>query len=173
MKFYKEQILERIGYDFYCDVAINIVNQRKKLELTQEELAEKSKIKLSRLRKIENVQYRIRLEELESLAKVFNVTVNNLINDDYDSQAGDCRYLVWVDYDGNGEYAKDQIKLYSDACNKKMAFLKLEQRLNKQGLSLIDNPRNRVWVKLVGIPVTDKQLEDKLPKYKEDMGIEK
>lgn len=164
---------ERIGYDFYCDVAINIVNRRKKLELTQEELAEKSKIKLSRLRKIENVQYRIRLEELEILAKVFNVTVNNLINDDDDSQAGDCRYLVWVDFDGNDEYKEDRYKFYSDACNKRMAFLKLEQKLNEQRLSLIDNSRSRVWVELVGIPVTDKQLQDKLPKYKKDMEIEK
>ena len=49
MQFYEDRILERIGYDFYCDIAINIVNKRKELGLTQEELAEKSKISLNRL----------------------------------------------------------------------------------------------------------------------------
>ena len=53
MRFYESSILERIGYDFYCDIAINIVNKRNALGLTQEELAKKAKIKLGRLVSIE------------------------------------------------------------------------------------------------------------------------
>lgn len=39
LKFYDGNI-ERIGYDFYCDIAINIVNKREALGLTQAELEE-------------------------------------------------------------------------------------------------------------------------------------
>lgn len=42
MRFYESSIIERIGYDFYCDIAINIVDKRKLLGLTQEELAKKA-----------------------------------------------------------------------------------------------------------------------------------
>lgn len=166
MKFYKEDIVEKIGYDFYCDIAINIVNKRKEMELTQEELARKAKIKLYRLRKIENVQYRIRLDEIEQLAKALDVTVNNLINAEIDSQVGDCLYTVCP------EDCKE-FKLYSKATSKRMAFLKLEKHLNDQGLTWFSNPRTRVIVELVGVPVTKQELKDKLPKYKEDQEIEK
>jgi transcriptional regulator with XRE-family HTH domain len=166
MRFYGDNISEKIGYDFYCDIAINIVNKRKELGLTQEELAKKATIKLSRLSKIENVQYRIRLGEIELLAKALDVTVNNLINSGIDSQAGDCRYLVYIE-------GYENFKLYSDACNKRMAFLKLEKKLNDQGRTWFSTPRTRVLVELIGIPVVKQELEDKLPKFKEDQEIEK
>ena len=35
MKFYESQTLERIGFDFYCDIANNIVKARKEKQLTQ------------------------------------------------------------------------------------------------------------------------------------------
>lgn len=166
MKFYESKILEKIGYDFYCDIAINIVNKRKDLGLTQEELAKKSTIKLSRLSKIENVQYRIRLGEIELLAKALEVTVNNLINSRVESQAGDCLYLVYVE-------GHEDFKLYSKASNKRMAFLKLEKKLNDQGLTWFSTPRTRVFVELVGTPVVKQELEDKLSRFKEDQEIEK
>lgn len=166
MKFYEDKILEKIGYDFYCDIAINIVNRRKELGLTQEELAKKASIKLNRLSKIEAVQYRTRLGEIQRLAKALDITVNNLINSEMDSQVGDCLYLV---------YREDieDFQLYSRASNKRMAFLKLEERLNDQRLTWFSTPRTRVFVKLVGIPVVKQELEDRLPRLKEDQEIEK
>lgn len=166
MKFYEDKILEKIGYDFYCDIAINIVNRRKELGLTQGELAKKATIKLGRLRKIENVQYRIRLDEIEHLAKALDVTVNNLINSTVDSQVGDCLYNVWMEN-------HEDFKLYSESSSKRMAFLELEKSLNSRGLTWFSTPRTRVFVKLVGIPVVKQELEDRLPRLKEDQEIEK
>lgn len=165
MKYYRGTIIEKIGYDFYCDIAINIVNKRKELGITQEELAKKAKIKLYRLSNIENVKYRIKLDELESLANVLGITVNNLINAEVESQAGDCLYTVNPNDCGD-------LELYQKASNKRMAFLKLERSLNKKGLSLFSNSRTRIIVRLVGTPITDRELEDKLPKFKEDQEIE-
>ncbi|OAA90807.1 helix-turn-helix domain-containing protein [Clostridium coskatii] len=166
MKFYEDETLEKIGYDFYCDIAINIVNKRKELGLTQGELAKKAKIRLSRLSRIEAVQYRIRLDEIECLAKTLDVTVNNLINSEIDSQVGDCLYLVYMENCEN-------FKLYSRASSKRMAFLKLEKKLNDQRLTWFSTPRTRVFVKLVGVPVVKQELEDKLPRFKEDQEVEK
>jgi Predicted transcriptional regulator with C-terminal CBS domains len=166
MKFYTNEFIEKIGYDFYCDIAINIVKRRKELEITQEELAEKTKIKLSRLKKIENVQHRVRLNEIESLANALEVTANYLIKAEIESQAGDCRYLVYL------EDCED-FKLYSDASSKRMAFLKLEKRLNDQGATWFSTPRTRVFVELVGVPVSKEKLGAKLSKFKEDQEIEK
>ncbi|WP_455794041.1 helix-turn-helix domain-containing protein [Clostridium butyricum] len=166
MRYFESMLIEKIGYDFYCDIAINIVNKRKELGLTQEELAKKAKIKLKRLSKIENVQYRIRLDEIENLAKALDTTVNNLINAEIDSQVGECNYLVCME---NYEI----FKLYVHATSKRMAFLKLEKDLNKEGLTWFSTPRTRVFVKLVGVPVTKQELKDKLPKFKEDQEIQK
>jgi transcriptional regulator with XRE-family HTH domain len=166
MRFYESSIIERIGYDFYCDIAINIVDKRKLLGLTQEELAKKAGIKLSRLSNIENVKYRIGLDEVEKLAKALEVTVNNLINAELDSHVGDCLYLISLEgWESDG--------LYQEATSKRMAFFKLEKRLNDIGVSLFSNSRSRAIVKLVGVPVTDQELKDKLPKFKENQEIEK
>ena len=158
--------IERIGYDFYCDIAINIANKRTQLGLTQEELALKTGIKLSRLRNLENVHYRISLEEIKKISSVLDVTVNNLINAELDSQVGECLYTLCL------EEAKD-FKLYQYATSKRMAFLELESRLNKKGCTWFSGPRVRVYVKLIGKPITDQELKDKLPKYKENQEIEK
>lgn len=166
MRFYRDSILERIGYDFYCDIAINIVDKRKALGLTQEQLAKKAGIKLSRLSKIEAIQYRIKLDEIENLAKALDVTVNNLINAKIDSQVGECLYLVYLE-------GHEDFKLYQKATSKRMAFLKLEKHLNDDGLTWFSTPRTRVLVKLVGVPVTKQELQDKLPKFKEEQRIEK
>ncbi len=166
MKFYRGDTLERIGYDFYCDIAINIVDKRKELGLTQEGLAKKAGIKLSRLSKIESVQYRIKLDEIECLAKALDVTVNNLINAEIDSQVGECLYLVYL------EKCED-FKLYSRATSKRMAFLELEKKLNNDGATWFSTSRTRVFVELVGTPITKQELKDKLPKFKENQEIEK
>lgn len=165
MRFYESRLIERIGYDFYCDIAINIVDKRKALGLTQEELAKKAGIKLSRLSNIENVKYRINLDEVEKLAESLEVTVDNLINATLDSQIGDCLYLVSLEESKNNGF-------YQKATSKRMAFFKLEKRLNDLGVSLFSNARSRAIVKLVGVPVTDQELKNKLPKFKENQEIE-
>ena len=165
IKFYDGDI-ERIGYDFYCDIAINITNRRKRLGLTQEELAKKAKIKLSRFSRIENVQYRIRLDEIERLAEALDVTVNNLINAELDCQIGECLYTVHLE-------GYEDFKLYSEATSKRMAFLKLEKKLNEEGCTWFSTPRSRVIVELKGVPITKQELQDKLPKFKENQEIEK
>jgi transcriptional regulator with XRE-family HTH domain len=76
MRFYKSDCLEHIGFDFYCDIANNIVKARKDMGLTQKELAKLAGIKEHRLVGIENVKIRIDLDDLEKLAKVFERTVD-------------------------------------------------------------------------------------------------
>lgn len=165
---------ERIGLDFYCDIAINIVNKRKELNLSQEELAKKLGMNKSRLSNIENVKTRVKLNEIEGLAIALNVTVNNLINAELDTQVTDrsgnirdCLYTVCID-----ESENDLFKLYQHATSKRMAFLKLEKSLNDIGCSLLSNARSRCVVELVGVPVTKQEIKDKFPKYNEDLGKE-
>ena len=74
MRFYESDTLEHIGFDFYCDIANNIVKARKEKGITQKELAKLAGIKEHRLVGIENVKIRIDLDDLEKLAKVFERT---------------------------------------------------------------------------------------------------
>lgn len=78
MKFYESQTLERIGFDFYCDIANNIVKARKEKQLTQEELATKANIRLSRLSGIENVKIRLDLDDLKKLSRTLDVFEKSL-----------------------------------------------------------------------------------------------
>lgn len=116
MKFYESQTLERIGFDFYCDIANNIVKARKEKQLTQEELATKANIRLSRLSGIENVKIRLDLDDLKKLSRTLDVSVDWLINADLDSQYGECLYLIWPE-------SMPDFKLYKKATSKRMAFL--------------------------------------------------
>ncbi|AXH51923.1 helix-turn-helix transcriptional regulator [Clostridium perfringens] len=175
VKFYDGNI-ERIGYDFYCDIAINIVNERKALGLTQEELAEKTKIKINRLSGIENVKYRIKLDEIKCISKVLDVSVNNLINAELDSQIGECIYVISTENSkhlNSYSHSRKGVSLYFRATSKRMAFLKCEKYLNDVGVTLFSNSRSRVFVELVGKPITKQELQDKLPKFKENQEIEK
>ena len=97
MRFYETDNLEHIGFDFYCDIANNIVKARKDMGLTQKELAKLAGIKEHRLVGIENVKIRIDLDDLEKLSKVFERTVDWLIDAELDYGGKDCRYLVWPD----------------------------------------------------------------------------
>ena len=111
MRFYESQILERVGFDFYCDIACNIVKARKEKQLTQEELAAKAKIRLSRLSGIENVRTRIDVDDLEKLSQVLDVSIDWLIDADLDSQYGECLYLIWPE-------SMPDFKLYKKATSK-------------------------------------------------------
>lgn len=165
MRFYESQTLERIGFDFYCDIANNIVKARQNKGLTQKELADKAKIKYARLRGIEEVKIRPALDDLEKLAEVLEVTIDWLIDAEFDSQVGKCRYLIWV------ENSPD-FKIYQDASSKRMAFLLFDKAFKEAGVKY-NSPRERVFVELVGIPVTDRDFQSKFPKRaEEDLPLE-
>lgn len=165
MRFFETQTLERIGFDFYCDVANNIVKARKNKGWTQRDLARESGIKESRVSQIESVKVRISLDVLERLSKVLDVTVNWLIDAEIDSQIGDCLYLVWVD-------SSPDLKFYQKATSKRMAFLVFDKKLKNSGVGY-NSARDRAFVKLVGIPVTKKEIQDKFPRRTtEDLPLE-
>lgn len=165
MRFYESQTLERIGFDFYCDVANNIVKARKEKQLTQEELATKAKIRLSRLLGIENVKIRLGLDDLEKLSQVLDVSIDWLIDADLDSQYGECLYLIWPE-------SMSDFKLYKKATSKRMAFLLYDRSFKKAGVRY-NSSRERFFVKLVGVPVTEKEFQRRFPKRtSEDLPLE-
>lgn len=73
MRFYDSPSIERIGFDFYCDIANNIVKLREENGFTQKDLAVKTGIKEYRISNMENVKIRIDLDAVEELAKALNV----------------------------------------------------------------------------------------------------
>lgn len=165
MRFYETQSLERIGFDFYCDVANNIVKARKEMGLTQKELAKQSNIKESRLAGIEAVRIRLDLDDLEKLSKVLNRTVDWLIDAEIDSQVGDCMYLVWPE-------SMPDFKLYKKATSKRMAFLTYDKKFKELHVTYNSN-RERFFVELVGVPVTQKELQNRFKKRTvEDLPLE-
>lgn len=165
MRFYESQTLERIGFDFYCDIANNIVKARQSKSLTQKELAEKAKIKYARLRGIEEMKLRLDLDDLEKLAEVLEVTIDWLIDAEFDSQVGECRYLVWSE-------SSTDFKIYQDASSKRMAFLLFDQALKKARVKY-NSPRERVFVELVGIPVAERDFQSEFSKRtEEDLPLE-
>ena len=62
MRFYDSPSIERIGFDFYCDIANNIVKLREENGFTQKDLAVKTGIKEYRISNMENVKIRIDLD---------------------------------------------------------------------------------------------------------------
>ena len=93
MRFIENEILERIGFDFYCDIANNIVKARAEMGWTQKKLAEQSGIKPHRLVGIENVKIRIDLDDLEKLSKVLNRSVDWLL--DAELEAAEKNAFIW------------------------------------------------------------------------------
>lgn len=160
MRYFETRTKERIGYDFYCDIANNIAKARNKKGWTQEKLAKESGIKLSAISAMETVKVKIKLSHLKKLSKALDVTINWLIDAEIDSQIGKCLYLVWPE-------GHEDIKLYQESTSKRMAFLEWEAKMNEIGVR-VNEPRERNFVKLVGIPVTDKEIQDKFPKLTSD-----
>lgn len=152
MRFYDTSFKERIGYDFYCDVAARTVEARKKKGWTQEELAEKSGISIGRVKRLESVQVRFYLNDVEKLAAALDVSADWLIEAEIDSQVGECLYLVAVE-------RLPKLKFYQEATSRRMAFLKLHQRLSEKFHYM--EPRDRAIVTLVGVPITDAELKSK------------
>ncbi len=165
MKFYNSVSTERIGFDFYCDIANNIAKARQKKGWTQKVLAEKSGIRTSRLVQMENIKIRIGLEDIEKLARVLDRTVNWLIDAEMDCKGEECLYLICP------ESMKD-FKLYIKATSSRMAFLIYDKRF-KEARVAYSSSRERFLVKLVGVPVTKQELQDRFPKrVSEDLPLE-
>ena len=162
MRYIGNERKERIGFDFYCDIANNIVKARKKKNMTQSDLAEKIGITVSRLSNFENVQKRISLDLLEKIADVLGVTVNWLIDAEIDSQIGDCLYTVIEECDGE----ESRFGLYQYAKSRRMAFLLFDKKLKKVGVAY--DARARFIVTFVGVPVTDEQIRDHFQKREEE-----
>lgn len=156
MRYCNTGYRELIGYDFACDVANRIIEGRKQKEWTQAQLAKESGIPQNRLARIENVQLRVRLEDVEKIADVLNVTVDWLIDAQIDSQVGECLYTVADD-------RYPDFKLYMRATSTRMAYLKMLKRADEMRFQF-QYPRSRAIVTLVGVPVTEKELQTKYGK---------
>lgn len=166
MKFFDSQITERIGFDFYCDIANNIVEARKRKGYTQKELAKVSGIKEQRISNMENVKVRIDLDVLEKLAKALDVSVDYLIDEEFDHGGEECLYLVWAE-------SLPDFRLYQEGSSKRMAFLNFDRALKKCGVAY-SSSRERFFVKLVGIPRSKKEIQAIFPKRAtEDLPLER
>lgn len=99
MRFYDSPSIERIGFDFYCDIANNIVKLREENGFTQKDLAKKTGIKEYRISNMENVKIRIDLDAVEELAKALNVSADYLTDAELDYGGEECLYQVWLESD--------------------------------------------------------------------------
>lgn len=124
MRFYDSPSIERIGFDFYCDIANNIVKLREENGFTQKDLAVKTGIKEYRISNMENVKIRIDLDAVEELAKALNVSADYLIDAELDCGGKECLYQVWLE-------SEDRFKLYIRASSKRMAFLKFDKKFSE------------------------------------------
>ena len=165
MKFYNSAVEERIGYDFYCDIANNIVELRKSMGLTQKDLAERTGIKEHRIVNMENVKIRIGMNDVEKLSKALNVSMEYLIDAEPDWGGMDCLYLIWPD-------SAQNFKLYMNGSSKRMTFLKYDELFKKMGVRY-SGSRERFFVKLVAVPVSAEDFQSRFPKRtEEDLPIE-
>ena len=164
----------KIGYDFYVDIAMRI---NKKRNMTLRELSEKTGIKSYRINNIIYAKTRVKLFELTKIAECLSTSVDYLIGADIDSDTGQCLYTVtFSEY-----YSKDEVNtnpmntltMYQEATSKELAALKLEQYLLDKYNSDVykQNPLSRAFVRLVGIPVTDRDIEEHFTKYDESKDV--
>ena len=72
MKYYRGH-KERIGFDFYADIAVRIVQAREEKGMTQKQLSDTMKWTAGKLQGIETVRKRITLDDLEDLSKALDV----------------------------------------------------------------------------------------------------
>ena len=165
MKYYPG-VAERIGFDFYADIAVRIVSARKEKGLTQKQLTELLGWPDGRLQSLEAVGRRIMAQDLEDLSKALGVSINYLLEAYNDSPIGDCLYLVWTD-------ACKDMKLYVKAPNSRMAIFELEKNVKKNGVCMWSNARDRATVQRVGVPVDADRLRDQRRAYKEENRLER
>ena len=165
MRFIESRNLERIGLDFYCDIANQIIKARKEKGITQKELAKISGIKESRLANMENVKIRIGIDDLTKLAKALDVSVDWLIEAELDEGGKECLYLISIE-------SMPDFKIYKKATSKRMAFLLYDKMFKDAGVRY-NSCRERFFVKLVGVPISEKDLQARFPnRTAEDLPIE-
>lgn len=166
MRFYDSKYIERIGFDFYCDIANNIVKAREAKGYTQKNLADKAGIKEQRISNMERVKVRTELDVLEKISKALDVSVDFLIDAELDCYGKECLYLVWPE-------SIPEFQLYIKASSKRMAFLNYDRGLKEHGVKY-STPRERCFVELVGVPTTKETYQAKFPKRtEEDLPIER
>ncbi|MFK4963334.1 helix-turn-helix domain-containing protein [Lactococcus formosensis] len=164
----------KIGYDFYLDIAMRI---NKKRDMSLRELSEMTAIKSHRINNIMYAKTRVKLFELIKIAEALSTTVDYLIGADIDSDTGECLYTVtFTKYYSKGEVNTDPMRtmtIYQKATSKELAALKLEQHiLDKYNNDVYKgDPLLRAFVRLVGIPVTDKDIQEHFTKYDETKDV--
>ncbi len=157
MKYYTGGADEIIGYDFYCDIADNIVKAREEMKLTQEALSKKSGISIRRISDIECVKTRVLIDELEKISNALCVAVDYLIGAEFGFHGEKCVYLVWdKDY--------PDFKLYQHATSSRMAAL-IHYEYMRKVVRL--SPRVRFCARLVGVPFKNEELLRMYPKRDE------
>lgn len=154
MKYLDDKSDELVGFDFYCDVASNIATMRKKKKWSQGDLAKAAKLSLTRISSIELVNTRITLPEIKALADALDVTVDFLIDAEFDCKGEECLYLVWVK-------TSPRFRIYEKATSSRRAVLEFYEMFRK---SVRVEPRDRFMVRLVGVPVTKEELQSEFPK---------
>ena len=158
-------ILSAISYHLSPYFLSNIVKLREENGFTQKDLAKKTGIKEYRISNMENVKIRIDLDAVEELAKALNVSADYLTDAELDYGGEECLYQVWLESD-------DRFKLYITASSKRMAFLKFDKRFKECGVRY-NSSRERIFIKLVGIPVSKEDFQARFPKRaEEDLPIE-
>lgn len=157
MKYYTNGQDEIVGFDFYCDIASNIFKERKRLDMTQADLAKKSGVSVSRVSAIEGVKTRILIGELKKIANSLGVTIDYLIEAEFGCHGKECVYLVWdKDYPDS--------KFYSKATSGRMAAMQVYEFL--RNVVRLD-ARTRFCARLVGVPCTEEELLRRYPKRDE------
>ena len=156
--YYNEH--QRIGYDFYADIAERIVEKRKEAGLTQKELAKKVKISFNKVAQYEEVKTRYREEVLLKIATALGTSLDWLIGAEYDDpDCKECLYTVGVE--------RSDFRLYFKATSPQSAFLKAYEWSLKAGIIWFE-PRDRADVKLVGVPVREADYKGKFRERKDE-----
>ena len=111
------------------------------------------------------MKIRIDLDDLEKLSKVFERTVDWLIDAELDYGGKDCMYLIWPD-------SLPNFKLYMTAPSKRMAFLRSDKKLKESGVAYTSG-RERFYVKHDGVPASKQAIQNKFKKRTtEDLPLE-
>lgn len=160
MRFCNTSTIEKIGFDFYCDIANNIAKLREKMKITQVDLAKKTGLSEGCISNMENVKIRIGLDDVEKLSKALDVSKDYLIDAELERGGEKCLYLIWPE-------SMPDFKLYIEASSKRMAFLTYDKKIKEAGVRY-NSSRERFFVELVGIPVSKKDLQSRFPKRTEE-----
>lgn len=155
--YYNEH--QRIGYDFYADIAERIVEKRKEAGFTQAQLAKKAGVSVGEIARYEEVKIRCREEVLQKISNALGVSLDWLIGAEYDDpDCKECLYTVGAE--------RSDFRLYFKATSPQSAFLKAYEWSIKVKIIWFE-PRDRASVKLVGVPVREADYKGKFRERKD------